>query len=137
MTALHVWYDVTNRDGEVLEDGPAIDAFLDRLVADEGATMASLVRSEDTTVWPPTLDLLVGLGGDLDVGVMQCGDHDGVWCSSAPQDSGWDIVAYDYMGTGHDFPTNAVIPLAQIRAAVHEYVTTGKRPETVVWQKLR
>jgi hypothetical protein len=34
---------------------------------------------------------------------------------------------------GTDFPTDAVFPLDQIRAAVQEYLRTGQRPRSVQW----
>jgi hypothetical protein len=34
---------------------------------------------------------------------------------------------------GTDFPTDAVFPLDQIRAAVQEYLRSGERPRNVQW----
>ncbi|WP_246843047.1 Imm1 family immunity protein [Allokutzneria sp. NRRL B-24872] len=138
MTAvLHAWYDVRDEDGEVLDGAEATDELLTRLAAQPGAVMVALFRATDLENYPPPIELFVGLGGGLDVGVMQCGDDDGVWASRAPENSEWEAVSYSYMGVGHDFPNNTVIPLVQIRAAVHEFAVTGMRPETVAWQRLR
>ncbi|MCP3802345.1 Imm1 family immunity protein [Allokutzneria sp. A3M-2-11 16] len=137
MTVLHAWYDVRKHDAEVLDGVEATDEFLTRLAVADDPVMVALFRADDLENLPQPIELLVGIGGGPDVGIAQCSDDDGIWVSSAPEDSGWDAVSYSYMGTGHDFPNNAPIPLPQIRAAVHEFAATGNRPETIAWQQLR
>ncbi|WP_372511424.1 Imm1 family immunity protein [Lentzea californiensis] len=42
---------------------------------------------------------------------------------------------YYYMGSDTEFPATAEIPLADVRRAAHEYMSTGGgRPHDITWQ---
>lgn len=44
-------------------------------------------------------------------------------------------VLYYYMDSDAEYPVDAEIPLATVRQAAHEYLTTGgQRPTRVTWQ---
>ncbi|GAA3991142.1 hypothetical protein GCM10022247_07520 [Allokutzneria multivorans] len=129
MTVLHVWYSIDKRDQGMLAGTEAIDAFLDRLAEGKRPVLAALFRAEDLDNFPPRIEMLVGLGGAPDVGIVHC---DGVSSSGSPQDSGEEAVYYDFLDGRRDFPASAVIPLAQVRAAVHEFAATGERPKAVM-----
>ncbi|WP_143261744.1 Imm1 family immunity protein [Allokutzneria sp. NRRL B-24872] len=137
MSDLRLWYCVNGhsdrRDEGMLDGVEAIDSFLNRLAEGERAVMAALFRAEDLHVFPPQVEMLVGLGGGLDGGVVQC---DGMHCGSAGDFEGG-AVSYDYVESRRDLPASAVIPQAQVRAVLHEFAATGKRPETVVWHPIR
>ena len=136
MTAMRAWYDHIHEDQGVLLDGAAeVDTLLTTLAAEPGALLVALFRAADLAEFPPPCELLVGVGGggDRPIGVMQYSDHDGLWISQG-EPSGFDTLAYYYMGTPTEYPTDAPIPLPRLLAAVHEFAATGDRPAGIAWQ---
>ncbi|MCP3802281.1 Imm1 family immunity protein [Allokutzneria sp. A3M-2-11 16] len=131
---MQAWYDHTHGDEGVLLDGAAeVDKLLTTLAAEPGACLVALFRTADLAEFSPPCELLVGVGGGEPIGVMQFSDRDGRWVSQG-EPSGFDTLAYYYMGTPTEYPTDAPIPLPRLLAAVHEFAATGDRPAGIVWQ---
>lgn len=132
--ALRAWYDPDNDDEPVIVAtvGDA-DALLDRLAADRPAMrlppLLQLSR-RDADGWG-----VLHVGVNTDTGILTHTDATGSFVTTngaAPADR---PLAYDYMGHVREVPGNAEIPLADVRAAMHEFVTSnGARPRSVGWQ---
>lgn len=134
MTTVEAWYSAEQREAVVLADEAAVDALLQQLAADSAARLVSLVVGDGVDSIP-TVEFLVGIGGDVPLGVLRVADADGLWISKNPNGAlDGEPVGYHYMGVGEPFPPDAELPLDEVRAAVLEYVRTGKRPMSVQWQ---
>ncbi|WP_246842922.1 Imm1 family immunity protein [Allokutzneria sp. NRRL B-24872] len=131
---MRAWYDHSHdEDGVAIEDDAALDRLLTTLAAEPGASLIALFRAADLEEFPPPYEFLVGVGGGAPIGVVQYSDRGGLWVSRG-EPSGFDTLAYSYMGTPTEYPTDAPIPLPCLLAAVHEFAVTGMRPTSVAWQ---
>lgn len=140
---LAFWY-AHDQGGEHLATTPEeIDAALDRVdnLAQDYGTVATVVRRGDEG---PVL--YVGLHGE--VGALYYthtnqGDHSrgNTVDTSTPtessvshRDAGAQLI-YDWQQNEFLFPPNAEVPVADVRAAVHEFARSGTRPAGIQWQE--
>ena len=131
--ALRAWYDPDNDDEPITVGtiGDA-DAFLDRLNADRAAMQVPPLMQlsrRDTEGWA-----VLHIGVNADRGVLTHTDAAGSFVTTNGTTAGQPLT-YDYMGHVREVPGNAEVPLADVRRAVHEFVSTnGARPTSVEWQ---
>ena len=132
--ALRAWYDPDNDDEPIIVGTThAADALLDRLSADRPAMRL-----------PPLMQLsrrgpdgwaVLHVGVNTDGGIVTHTDATGSFVTTNGTAPANGPFVYDYMGHVREVPGNAEIPLADVRKAVHEFVTTnGARPACVQWQ---
>jgi hypothetical protein len=135
MTTVEAWYEVDQHDAHVLTDEGQVEVLLDKLAARAEARLVSLFTGdalEDVGGFP-SVEFLVGVGGGVQRGVLRVADTEGLWISRG-DDVDCDPVVYHYMNVPHEFPANAELPLEEVKAAVREFVHTGRRPACVQWQ---
>jgi hypothetical protein len=113
-----------------------VDALIDALLeSPEDGNLAQL-HSLERSLLPsgyPDHELLVGVNGDLQVGVLAFMDYEGNvvtrGMASRPD------VAYSITGARTEFPDNSEIPVDLVRRAVKEFLLAGgQRPTCVPWQ---
>ncbi len=134
MVALEAWYDPDDDDPISITSAADADALLDRMVTDgaghEVPPLAELSRHDDDE-WAVAY---VGVNVTTGRGIMTHSDATGSVMTTSDGEAA-DTATYDYMGHVRELPGNAEIPLADVRRAVHEFVTTnGTRPTSVRWQ---
>ena len=71
--------------------------------------------------------LEVGLGQEK--GFIHCLSKDGGWSAGDADLTG--TAVYDYMGQVREVPASSEVPLAGVRAALQEFVTSGQRPSII------
>lgn len=135
--ALEVWYQQVPDSDEAAGD-PAIiltttddvDRFV-RRVSQASASQSvpsmvevSIAGDEDAPM------MNVGIGATAGF-VHWLGDESSMSVGD-PDKTG--TVTYDYAGHPAELPASAEIPLEQVRQAVHEYLTTGKRADSITWR---
>lgn len=134
MTTTHVWYDVKQQSADV-RDPDGLDALIRQHADGPEPIMLSVFRAHDVDAGQrPEIELLVGIGRDPKVALIQCGDDDGLWYTLSADTDRDGEVFYNYMHNANWYPASALVPLDQVLAAVHEFAATGKRPHTVAWQ---
>lgn len=132
--ALEAWYDVDDDEPTMINLIADADALLDRMAADAASfdvpPLAELSR-QDAHGWAVAY---FGVNAKTDQGIVTHSDPSGSVISvNSMGPTG--TVTYDYMGHLRELPANAEIPLADVRQAIHEFVTTnGARPTSVSWQ---
>ncbi len=132
--ALNAYYDVYDDNEPIdVDTTDAVDAFLTRMAADQAAGPGPLPRlmelsrtAEDWVV------VQVGVNGDR--GLITHTDPGGAFITTNGDPGDGDPLIYDYMGNVREFPADAEVPLADLRKAVHEFVTTGVRSAAVNWR---
>jgi hypothetical protein len=133
VVALRAWYDPDNDDEPITVGAIAeADVFLDRLRTDRASMQVPPLMQlsrRDAEGWA-----VLHIGVNADRGLLTHTDATGSFVttngSAAEQP-----LTYDYMGHVREVPGNAEIPMAEVRRAVHEFVTTnGARPTSVEWQ---
>ncbi|WP_436500004.1 Imm1 family immunity protein [Actinokineospora sp. HUAS TT18] len=137
MGSLDVYYLPEHDESPVVvatED--EVDALIDAVAAQSPST-APILMDVHLSGDPYAQGLDVGVaaergliryaGRDWPLGVVSTG--------AAP--AGGNPVPYFYMGHWREFPSNAEIPLATIKAAIKEFMSTdGGRPASVKWQEV-
>lgn len=124
-------------DPVLLQSSGDVDALIDALLASGPSENLAALHSLDRPLMPagvPDHELLVGAHGDLKVGVLAFMD-DGNWVSYDPSD-GRGEVSYSTMGNATEFPSHSEVPIALVRQAVKEFLSSGgQRPTCVQWQE--
>ncbi|MFT7834919.1 Imm1 family immunity protein [Saccharothrix sp. BKS2] len=134
---LNVYYDDGHADNPVVITEP--EEVRELFVALRGkysagsAVLLTIVPVSD----PWSSELNAGIDGDVGVLHYSGEDHpEGVYSrSSTPSNA--EPVIYYYVTADTEFPPNSEVPVADVEAAVVDYLTTGHRPESVVWQPTR
>ncbi len=133
--ALNAWYDVDD-DNEPIAVATTVDAdaFLERMAADHAARpgpVPPLMQLErEGADWAV---LEIGINGDH--GLLTHADDLGTFITTNGGARDGDPLIYDYMGHVREFPTDVEVPLERLRAAVHEFITTSRRPTSVDWRQ--
>jgi hypothetical protein len=108
-----------------------LDELLDRIQATalaEAPPLIALDRPDQQR------SLVVGLRGGVGLlNFVDLNDADGGAVSKADND-GAETPPYFYCGHWTEFPTDAELPVDDVRAAAREYLATGQRPTNVTWQ---
>lgn len=132
--ALEAWYDIDDDEPISIRTAEDLDILLDRMASDGAGyavpPLAELSR-HDADGWAVAY---VGVNVKIGRGILTHSDPTGSVMSFNGSSTA-DSVTYDYMGHVREVPGNTEIPLADLRKAVHEFVTTnGARPTCVEWQ---
>ncbi|WP_168200773.1 Imm1 family immunity protein [Allokutzneria sp. NRRL B-24872] len=134
MTIAHVWYDV-KQPGADVRDAAGLEALLRHYATSGEPIVLSVFRECDVEGDQiPEIEMLVGVGRDPRLALIQCGDDGGLWFTLSADTDREGEVFYDYMHNAHYYPSNAEVLLEEVLAAVHEFAVTGKRPDSVAWQ---
>lgn len=129
MSTLSFWY-AHDQGGDHLATTPdEIDAALDRVdgLSDDYGDVATVVRAGDEG---PAL--FMGLKGH--VGALQYIEPGAGYFSKGDGSSDGEPLKYDWQSNIFGYPPNAKVPVAVVRAAVHEFARTGARPTGIEWQ---
>ncbi|MCD0446287.1 hypothetical protein LO763_21985 [Glycomyces sp. A-F 0318] len=69
-------------------------------------------------------------------GALKYFGPDGTWASKGTPTT-YEVLEFNYFGTPHAYPTDALIPLDRVHAAVREFFDgAGARPPSVEWQQV-
>ncbi|MER6452745.1 Imm1 family immunity protein [Streptomyces sp900105245] len=135
---VQAYYRHEHGDNPVVLQGPAdVDTLIDDLLASDPSENMAALHSLERPLMPagvPDHELLVGADGHLQIGVLGFMD-DGNFVSFNPaKDRG--ETSYAIMGSATEFPSASEIPIALVRKAVKEFMSSGgKRPTCVEWQE--
>ena len=137
MVALEVWYDIKHDDATIVRTPAELDAVLDEVASwKENYNIIELLIADD----PVRAILDVGIDVEAGRGTLYYageGYDDGCFTRGGSK-SDKDLLLYYYMGSDREFPRDSEIPLATVRKAAHEYMTTGgNRPTGIDWQPAR
>ncbi|SMD20618.1 Imm1 family immunity protein [Lentzea albidocapillata] len=132
MVALEAWFDSDAEDPTIVRTSDELDAVLDTIAAWPYPGQLQLLIADN----PGYVVLDVGLNGAKQRGVLFYSNQE---LPDAYASQGSDTVdpapIYYYMGSDTEFPATAEIPLADVRRAAHEYMSTGGgRPHDITWQ---
>ncbi|MDQ0989392.1 Imm1 family immunity protein [Streptomyces sp. V3I7] len=135
---VQAYYRREHGDNPVLLQNPSdVDALIDALLASRSSENLAALHSLDRSLVPagvPDHELLIGADGDRQVGVLGFMD-DANFVSLGPSKGEGDI-SYSIMGNVTEFPISSEIPIALVRQAVKEFLSTGgQRPVCVQWQE--
>ena len=135
MGAVSVYYADEHDDQPVTVTTPdEVDALIDR-VRDESPEQAPILMQLYIADDVYAQELSAGIRGDR--GVLRYSGRnwpEGVY-STGDGPIGPEPLAYFYMDNHTEFPPNAEVPLATVRQAVRDFLTTsGDRPSGVDWQ---
>jgi hypothetical protein len=130
----------------LLEDPGDVDALIDALLAGGRFDNAAALYSLDRPLMPtgfPDHELVVGVDGNLEVGALSFMD-DGNFFSFDPTRGRGEVscyvcrgeVSYYVSGGEREFPERSAIPIALVRQAVKEFLSSGGvRPTCIQWQE--
>jgi hypothetical protein len=112
-----------------------IDRFVNELLAAGWEyTAATVYTIDEATDVDPDHELVIGANPKTDLGAVRY-SGEGTWWSRGEQTNPLG-VEFAYFGTGQEFPADSEVPLAIVREAMWELLTTGgKRPGCVHWQE--
>ncbi|MEW1721395.1 Imm1 family immunity protein [Streptomyces sp. NPDC093109] len=122
---------------ELLRTAEEVDVLIDSLL--EGSVHENLaqVHSLERELMPsgyPDHELLVGVNGDLQMGLLAYLDSDGNVVTLGSSDSHSKSVYY-IQGYVAEFPANSEISVDLVRRATKEFLSSGgRRPTCVKWQ---
>lgn len=130
MTPLIFWYSPDQEDDHVASTSDEIDAALDHVanLAPNVPVVAEITRQGDETN-----GLYAGFNGNVGT-LHHIGDGTGAY-SQGTKTAGTNALSYDHQWNVMQFPPDAEIPIADVRAAVHEYFRAGTRPTGVQWRE--
>jgi hypothetical protein len=132
--ALEAWYDVDDGEPTVIGTVDDADALFGRMAVDAARfdipQLTEFFR-HDADNWAVAY---FGVNVKNDRGIVTHSDPSGSVISV--NDIGTiGAVTYDYMGHLRELPANAEVPMADVRQAMREFITTnGARPTSVSWQ---
>ncbi|MBX9366026.1 hypothetical protein K4G64_33790 [Streptomyces sp. WAC04114] len=121
----------------LLASATDVDALIDALLLGGPSANLAQLHSLERPLMPagvPDHELLVGGDGRSRVGVLALMD-DGNWVSFDPSNNRPE-VSYSIAGHATEFPSSSEIPIALVRQAVKEFLSSGgQRPQCVQWQE--
>lgn len=130
MTSLILWYAHDQGGGHLAATPEEVDAALDHVasLSDNHGVVVTITREGDDVT-----TLYAGINGDA--GTLHHTDAEAAHYSrgEAPSDGG--VLSHANQQDELELPPNAEIPVADVRAAVHEYARTGSRPTGIRWQQ--
>ncbi len=135
---VQAYYRREHGDNPVLIQSPSdVDSLIDVLLASRPSENLAALHSLERPLMPagvPDHELLVGVDGDLQVGVLSFMD-DGNFVS-LDSSKGRGEISYSIMGNATEFPSRSEIPIALVRQAVKEFLSSGgQRPTCIQWQE--
>ncbi|MGH3864283.1 Imm1 family immunity protein, partial [Actinokineospora sp.] len=109
----------------VLRSAEDIDQFMaELLAAGPNYRAATVYAIDEDTDADPKHELVVGVDPERELGSVRYAGDDGEFYSRGEQTNP-DGVAYNYFGTGHDFPADSEVPLSVVKQAIAELLTSG------------
>ncbi|WP_406100932.1 Imm1 family immunity protein [Streptomyces sp. NBC_01003] len=137
MRGVEAYYRNEHGDAPVMLRSPEeVDSLIGELLGSDCSENMAVLHSLERPLMPvgvPDHELMVGVNGDLQVGVLSFMD-DGNFVSLGPDD-GRGEVSYSIMGNMTEFPERSEISISLVRQAVKEFLSSsGKRPACVEWQ---
>ncbi|WP_188316920.1 Imm1 family immunity protein [Solihabitans fulvus] len=131
MVALSAWFDVVAEGPTIVRTAEELEVLLDQVADLEGPTIVELFVDGD--LGRAVLD--VGLHGAHGILYYAGGEHRDGTLSKAVDRVDVAPVLYYYMNNDREFPADAEVSVALVRAAAHQYMETGgDRPTAVDWQ---
>ncbi|MER6297692.1 Imm1 family immunity protein [Streptomyces althioticus] len=135
---VQAYYRSEHGDNPVLIQTPGdVDALIDALLASQPSENLAALHSLERPLMPagvPDHELLVGVDGKDQVGVLAFMD-DGNFVSFNPSNKRGE-ASYFIMGNLTEFPSESEIPIASVRQAVKQFLSSGgQRPDCIEWQK--
>ncbi|MGY4744144.1 Imm1 family immunity protein [Streptomyces sp. ATMOS53] len=121
----------------LLQSESDVDALIDALLLSRPSENLAALHSLERPLMSAGVadhELMVGADGDLQVGVLSFMD-DGNFVS-LDSSKGRGEISYSIMGKATEFPKCSEIPIALVRQAVKEFLSSGgQRPTCVQWQE--
>ncbi len=139
MATLEVWYN--QRPGDDFAAGdPAVlvtaaeelDALMDRAVAENAPGPVWPVLEISLADDPYALTVEAGLGVERGFLHFTSATED-TWSQGNLAAAG--EVTYQFCGQVREVPASVEVPVAQVRHALHQVLTTSTKPEGVAWQQ--
>ncbi|MEV5921964.1 Imm1 family immunity protein [Streptomyces pseudogriseolus] len=135
---VQAYYRNEHGDNPVLIQTPDdVDALIDALLGSQPSENLAALHSLERPLMPagvPDHELLVGVDGKNQVGVLAFMD-DGNFVSFNPSNKRGE-APYSIMGSSTEFPSESEIPIASVRQAVKQFLSSGgQRPDCIEWQK--
>ncbi|MEU6682828.1 Imm1 family immunity protein [Streptomyces sp. NPDC046832] len=132
------YYRREHGDKPVLLQGSSdVDDLIEALRAGRPSENLASLHHMERPLMPagvPDHELLVGVDAGAQVGVLAFMD-DGNFVSLDPSKQRGEVT-YSIMGNATEFPEGSEIPIALVRQAVHEFMSSGgQRPTCVQWQE--
>jgi hypothetical protein len=135
---VEAYYRKEHAEKQVILDTPVgVDAMIGTLLAGPTSQNMAELHCMERPLLPsgfPDHELLVGVDGNLQVGVLEFMDAEGnVVTLGSPEGRG--EVSYFIVGNATEFPNRSEIPIDLVHRAVKEFmVSGGQRPMCVQWQ---
>ncbi|MER5501861.1 MULTISPECIES: Imm1 family immunity protein [unclassified Streptomyces] len=122
----------------VVRTSEDVDVLIDALATGPEFENLAVLHSSEREILPsgfPDHEFMVGVDGERQVGVLSFVDEKN-YVSLGSSGSGRGEVAYFVVENPTEFPATAEIPLALVRQAVKEFLSSGgRRPTCVQWQE--
>ncbi|GGT40139.1 Imm1 family immunity protein [Streptomyces atratus] len=136
---VHAYYREQHADEpSVVRTPQDVDALIDALATGlEFANLAVLHSAERESLPSgfPDHEFMVGADGERQVGVLSFMDEKN-YVSLGSSGSNGSTVVYHVAGNPTEFPATAEVPLALVRQATKEFLSSGgRRPMCVQWQE--
>ncbi|MET9263702.1 Imm1 family immunity protein [Amycolatopsis sp. NPDC004079] len=143
MATLKAWYDPGPGAGFVVTTPAQADKLLKRMVSESASEKVGLMaqialkgEGDDEGTWSSLLQFGVREAKRGFVGWAGGGRNERGVISDNGATSPTDVL-YDYQLHERPVPSNAEVPLATVRQAVLDYVSTGgARPDGVSWREV-
>ncbi len=125
-------------DPVLVNDAEAVDRLIDELVNEswENSVAAVYVDGRLNQAGVPDHELLVAVDyEDKTMGALRYMGGDGTYFSNGGGNDDTTVLYY-YMGSDREFPRTAILPIADVCAAVKEFLSSdGELPTGVEWQE--
>lgn len=136
MASLIAHYDV-REEPTAVETVTDLDALLDRMAADHASRPGPVPPMVELSRPDPWVDgwVIVRLGLNGDRGFLAHADAAGSFITTSGGTPDGDPLVYDHMGHVREFPSDAEVPLEDLRTAARDLITTdGDRSAAVTWR---
>lgn len=132
------YYRKEHADQRAILTSNDADSLIDSLLAGPDSENMAELHSLDRPLLAsgfPDHEFLVGVDGELQVGVLGFMDETGNLVSLGDSE-GRGSISYFIVGNGTEFPDRSEIPIVLVRQAVNEFLSSGgQRPTCIQWQE--
>jgi hypothetical protein len=131
VVALEAWFDGDTDEPTIIGTAAELDVVLDTVAGWEGPHIVQLLVADD----PGHAIFDVALHGKAERGALYYSARNRETWFSRGTETAAETPIYYYMSSPTEYPTDAEIPLTEVRRAAHEYMSNGgSRPTGVEWQ---